>query len=76
MIAGSILLFSMGNTIIYPLIIIAIAVSFIPAPVFSFPSKLLKPEHLGLAFGILVMVSNSSHNNLIINKLLDVLKIS
>jgi predicted MFS family arabinose efflux permease len=58
LIAGAIFLFSRVNNILYPLIILAIAVSFIPSPVFSFPPKLLKPEYLGLGFGILTMVSN------------------
>ena len=35
----------------------AVTIALIPAPVFSFPSKLLKPEDLGLGFGILTTVA-------------------
>ena len=33
-------------------------VAFIPAPVFSFASRILEPKNLGLGFGILATVSN------------------
>lgn len=43
---------------LFPMIVMAVAVAFIPAPVFSFPSKILKPEILGSVFGILFTFSS------------------
>ena len=43
---------------IYPMILMSLSVAFIPAPVFSFPSKILKPQLMGLVFGILFTFSS------------------
>ncbi|MHA2218859.1 MAG: MFS transporter [Candidatus Hodarchaeales archaeon] len=43
---------------LYPMILMSLSVAFIPAPVFSFPSKILKPQLLGLVFGILFTFSS------------------
>jgi len=40
------------------LMLIAISVAFVPAPIFSLPSKLVKPENLGLGFGIFTVCQN------------------
>jgi len=40
------------------LVLIGIFAAFVPAPIFSLPSKIVKPQHLGLAFGILTTCSN------------------
>ncbi len=40
------------------MVVMAVAVAFIPTPVFSLQSKILKTENLGLGFGILSMVSS------------------
>jgi len=42
-----------STNFIFPMIIMAIAVALVPAPIFSFPSKILKPTSLGLGFGII-----------------------
>jgi len=42
-----------STNFILPMIIMAIAVALVPAPIFSFPSKILKPTRLGLGFGII-----------------------
>jgi len=42
-----------STNFILPMIIMAIAVALVPAPIFSFPSKILKPTSLGLGFGII-----------------------
>jgi MFS family permease len=43
---------------LYPMILMAVSVACIPAPVFSFPSKLLRPQMLGMVFGILFTFSS------------------
>jgi len=40
------------------LVLIAIVSALTPPPIFSLPSKMVKPENLGLGFGILSMCSN------------------
>ena len=40
------------------LILIGLSAAFVPAPIFSLPSKLVKPENLGLSFGILATCAN------------------
>ncbi len=57
-IASAIFLVARVDNLLFPMVIMAVAVSLVPAPVYSFPSKLLKPENLGLGFGILTMVSS------------------
>ena len=55
--ATAIYLVTRSTDFLFPMVVMAVAVPFIPAPVFSFPSKILQPENLGLAFGILSTVS-------------------
>lgn len=57
-ISAAIFLVSWVDHFLFPMIIMTVAVALIPVPVFSFPSKLLKPEDLGLGFGILTMLSS------------------
>jgi len=40
------------------LMLIGLFVAFVPAPIFSLPSTIVKPQDLGLAFGILTTCSN------------------
>ena len=56
--ATVIYLVTKSSDFLFPMVVMAVAVAFIPAPVFAFPSKILKPKHLGLAFGILSAVSS------------------
>jgi NNP family nitrate/nitrite transporter-like MFS transporter len=53
----SIYLVSKSTNFLFPMAVMAIAVAFVPTPVFSFLSKNLPPKDLGLGFGILGMVS-------------------
>ncbi len=46
------------ETVLLPMVLMSFAVAFVPAPVFAFPSKLLRPENLGLVFGIYFMMSS------------------
>lgn len=55
--ATAIYLVTRSTDFLFPMVVMAVAVTFIPAPVFSFPSKILQPENLGLGFGILSTVS-------------------
>ena len=55
--ATAIYLVTRSTDFLFPMVVMAVAVAFIPAPVFSFPSKILQPENLGLGFGILSTVS-------------------
>ena len=57
-IAAAIYLITRSTNFLLPMIIIAVAGAFIPAPVYSLTSKILEPENLGLGFGILSMVSS------------------
>ena len=38
--------------------VLAVAVAFVPAPIFSLPSKISKPGNLGLSFGIFSMFAS------------------
>jgi len=40
------------------LVLIGVFVAFVPAPIFSLPPKLVKPENMGLAFGIVTACLN------------------
>ncbi len=40
------------------LVLIGVFVAFVPAPVFSLPSKIVQPKDLGLSFGILTACLN------------------
>lgn len=55
--ATAIYLVTRSTDFLFPMVVMAVAVTFIPVPVFSFPSKILQPENLGLGFGILSTVS-------------------
>lgn len=47
------------SSFVIPLfILIGIFVAFVPAPIFSLPSKLVEPKNLGLGFGILTACLN------------------
>jgi MFS family permease len=46
------------ETVLLPMALMSFAVAFVPAPVFSFPSKLIETENLGLVFGIFFMMSS------------------
>jgi len=56
--ASLIFFISTATSPIPTLALIAIFVAFVPAPIFSLPSKIVKPQNLGLAFGILATCSN------------------
>ncbi len=55
--AAAIYLVTRSTNFLFPMILIAVAVAFVPTPLFSFSSKILKPKNLGLGFGILAMLS-------------------
>ncbi|MCS7114906.1 MAG: MFS transporter [Nitrososphaerota archaeon] len=50
--------FSIINLPILIIVLIALFTALVPSPVFSLPSKVVKPENLGLAFGITTTCSN------------------
>jgi MFS family permease len=56
--ATAIYLVSTTTDFLFSMVVMAVAVAFIPAPVFAFPSKVLKLEYLGLGFGILSACSS------------------
>jgi predicted MFS family arabinose efflux permease len=56
--AAAIYLITRTTDYLFLMIVMSVAVAFIPAPVFSFPSKILRPENLGLVFGILFTFSS------------------
>ncbi len=56
--ATAIYLVTKSTDFLFSMVVMAVAVAFIPAPVFAFPSKVLKPENLGLGFGILSALSS------------------
>lgn len=56
--ALAIYLLTTTTNYIYPMILMSLSVALIPAPVFSYPSKILKPHLLGLVFGILFTFSS------------------
>lgn len=56
--ATAIYLVTKSSDFLFPMVVMAVAVAFVPAPVFAFPSKVLKPKHLGLGFGILSAFSS------------------
>jgi predicted MFS family arabinose efflux permease len=59
MMATAIYLFTCSTNFLFPMVAMAVAVALIPAPVFSFPSRILQPENLGLGFGILSTLSST-----------------
>ncbi len=56
--ATAIYLVSQSTDFLLSMVVMAVAVAFIPTPVFSLQSKILKTENLGLGFGILSTVSS------------------
>jgi len=54
--ATAIYLITISTNFLFSMVVMAVAVAFVPTPVFSFPSKILKPENLGLGFGIISTV--------------------
>jgi len=54
----AILLVAGINSVLFPMILMAVAVALVPAPVFSFPSRILNQRSLGLGFGVLNMVAS------------------
>lgn len=58
MIATAIYLITQSTDFVFPMLVMALAVAFIPAPVYSFASKILEPKNLGLGFGILTTTSS------------------
>jgi MFS family permease len=56
--ALAIYLITRTTNYLYPMILMSFSVAFIPAPVFSFPSRILKPQLMGLVFGILFTFSS------------------
>ena len=56
--ATAIYLVNKSTDFLFSMVVMAVAVAFIPAPVFAFPSKVLKPENLGIGFGILSALSS------------------
>ena len=57
-IATTIYLVTKSTDFLFPMVGMAVAVAFIPAPIYSFTSKILDPKNLGLGFGILSTVSS------------------
>lgn len=56
---ASLIFFVPTSSFVVPLfILMAIFVAFVPAPIFSLPSKIVEPKNLGLGFGILTACSN------------------
>lgn len=53
--ATAIYLVTRSTNFLFPMILMAVAVAFVPTPVFSSPSKILEPKNLGLGFGIISM---------------------
>jgi len=56
--ATAIYLVIKSTDFLFSMVVMAVAVAFIPTPVFSLQSKILKTENLGLGFGILSTVSS------------------
>jgi len=48
-----------GANFFLPMVVMGIAVAFVPAPVFSLLPKISRPENLGLNFGVLSMFANT-----------------
>jgi predicted MFS family arabinose efflux permease len=55
--AIAIYLVTVSTDFLVPMVVMAGAVAFVPAPIFSFVSKTSEPENLGLDFGILSSAS-------------------
>lgn len=55
--AISLYLVTKSDSFLFPVIVMALAIAFVPTPVFSFLSKTTPPRDFGLGFGILGTVS-------------------
>lgn len=53
--ATAIYLVTRSSNFFFPMILMGVGVAFVPAPVFSSPSRILEPKNLGLGFGIIAM---------------------
>jgi len=58
LISIAILLVAGVDHVLFPMVLMAVAVALVPAPVFSFPSRILNQRSLGLGFGVLNMVAS------------------
>jgi len=58
MIATAIYLITQSTDFVFPMLVMALAAALVPAPVYSFPSKILETQNLGLGFGILASTSS------------------
>lgn len=47
-----------GTNFLLPMVVIAVAVAFVPTPIFSLLPKISRPENLGLSFGIVSMFAS------------------
>jgi MFS family permease len=56
--SGTIYLVSRTTDLLLPMVVMAVAVALIPASIYSFTSRTMKPESLGLGFGILSTFSS------------------
>ena len=59
LIAGAIYLVTRSSDYLFPMVVMAVAVAFVPTPIFSFTSKIMEPQNLGLGFGILATASST-----------------
>jgi len=48
-----------AESFIGPMLVMAVAVALVPAPVFSLPAKILAPQRLGFGFGVLSTLSST-----------------
>jgi MFS family permease len=58
-IAVIIYMISGSRDFLLPMIVLAIGVAVVPTPIYSFTSKIMRPENSGLGFGILSTVSSA-----------------
>jgi predicted MFS family arabinose efflux permease len=56
--ASAIFIVTQSSNFIIAIILLSIGQVFMPTSIFSLPSKILKPQYFGLAFGIINMVNN------------------
>lgn len=57
--AAMIYLVIRSTDFLLPMVVLAVGVALAPTPIFSFVSRIMAPEKLGLGFGILSMVSST-----------------
>jgi len=56
--AGAFYFISRSANVVFPILVLAVAAAFVPASVYSLPSKILAPENFGLGFGVLSTASS------------------